>query len=85
MKLTSEIAVLRTELRDVNVKYSALVRTGDGEGRVASLRALHMQRHALMARISEASNGCGRPAVRNVSRWWHSSQPDRPRGTPVAI
>jgi hypothetical protein len=48
-----KIAVLRTQLRDVNIEYSALVRA-DGEGRLVRMDELGRQRRALMALIAKA-------------------------------
>ena len=50
-----EIAVLRTQLRDVNIEYSALVRTKGGEARFARMDELSRGRRALMALIAEAN------------------------------
>ena len=49
-----KIALLRTELRNVNVEYSALVR-GDGEGRLGRMEELRIDRATLMALIAETT------------------------------
>jgi hypothetical protein len=48
-----EIAVLRTKLRDVNIEYSALVRSKSGEDRFVRMGELRVERRALMALIAE--------------------------------
>jgi hypothetical protein len=50
----NEIAALRTQLRNVNIEYSALVRNS-GEGTPSQLDELKVRRRALMARIAEAA------------------------------
>lgn len=49
-----EIVGLRTQLRDVNIEYSALVRTDKGQANAGRLDELKRLRHLLMARIAEA-------------------------------
>src|SRR5262245_44329475 len=48
----SEIAVLRTKLRALNIEYSALVR-GGGEDRCVRKEVLRVERRALMALIAQ--------------------------------
>ena len=48
----SEIAVLRTKLRALNIEYSALVR-GRGEGTRVRMEELRAERRALMALIAQ--------------------------------
>jgi len=48
----SEIAVLRTKLRELNIEYSALVRGKTGEGRFVRMAELRVERRALMALIA---------------------------------
>jgi hypothetical protein len=50
MKNPTEIAVLRTMLRQVNVEYSALVRSAADASKTARLDELRTQRSALMTR-----------------------------------
>jgi hypothetical protein len=47
------IAVLRTKRREVNIEYSALVRSETGEGRFVRMGELRVERRALMALIAE--------------------------------
>jgi len=49
-----EIAVLRTQLRDVNIEYSALVRAKGGGARFVRMDELDRQRRALMTLIADA-------------------------------
>ncbi len=49
-----EIAVLRTQLRDVNIEYSALVRTEGSNARSVRMDELKARRRTLMALIAEA-------------------------------
>jgi hypothetical protein len=51
-----EIAALRTQLRDVNIEYSALVRKKDGQGTVSRMDELKARRRALMALIAEVTH-----------------------------
>jgi hypothetical protein len=53
MQETTEIAALRTRLKNVNVEYSMLLRRGRAALKPAGLEALREQRHVLMARIAE--------------------------------
>lgn len=53
MKDTAEIAALRTMLKNVNVAYSALLRSKGDEEKPAMLEGLKGQRLALMSRIAE--------------------------------
>ena len=50
-----EIAVLRTQLRHVNIEYSALVRTKGGDDRFMKMDELRSRRHALMALIAQTA------------------------------
>jgi hypothetical protein len=51
-----EMGVLRTQLRELNIEYSALVRTAGGdEGRSVRMDELRARRRLLMARIAEAA------------------------------
>jgi hypothetical protein len=47
-----EISAIRTQLRDVNVEYSALVKDKSGEGRFMRMRELRAERAALMALLA---------------------------------
>lgn len=49
----SEIAVLRTKLRALNIEYSTLVRSKTGEGRFVRMGELRVERGALMALIAD--------------------------------
>ena len=49
----SEIAVLRTKLRALNIEYSALVRGRTGEDTCARMGELRVERRALMALIAQ--------------------------------
>ena len=49
----SEIAVLRTKLRELNIEYSALVRRKAGEDTFVRMGQLGVERRALMALIAE--------------------------------
>jgi len=49
----SEIAVLRTKLRALNIEYSTLVRSKTGEGRFVRMAELRVERRELMALIAE--------------------------------
>ena len=51
MQNAHEIFELRTMLRDVNVEYSALVRSKGSPDRRSRMMELKRQRHALMSRI----------------------------------
>jgi hypothetical protein len=57
----SEIGVLRTQLRELNIEYSALVRTAGSEAKFARMEELRASRRVLMARIAEATT---QPPVR---------------------
>lgn len=48
----SEIAVLRTKLREVNVEYSMLVRNKAGETRFVRMGQLRSERRALVDLIA---------------------------------
>jgi hypothetical protein len=50
----SEIAVLRTKLRELNTKYSALVRGKAGQGGFLRMGELWVERQGLMALIAAA-------------------------------
>ena len=50
-----ELGVLRTQLRELNIEYSALVRTGGGEAKSARMEELKARRRVLMARIADAT------------------------------
>jgi hypothetical protein len=47
------VTQLRTQLREVNIEYSVLVRTKGGEDRFVRLDELKARRRALMALIAE--------------------------------
>jgi hypothetical protein len=49
----TELTVLRTKLRELNMEYSALVRAKRGEGAVARMAALRMERRVVMSLIAE--------------------------------
>ena len=49
----SEMALLRTKLREVNIEYSALLRKKVEEQRYARMGELRAERQALMALIME--------------------------------
>jgi len=49
---TAEIAPLRTMLKNVNVEYSAVLRTKAQESKLARLEGLKSQRLALMSHIA---------------------------------
>ena len=49
----SEIAVLRTQLRELNIEYSALVRGKMGEGSFVRMEQLRAERRALMALVAQ--------------------------------
>ena len=59
MKNPTEIAVLRTMLRQVNVEYSALVRSIADASKTARLDELRTQRLALMTWIAELGSSVG--------------------------
>lgn len=48
----TELSIIRTKLRDVNVEYSSLVRAKAGEGRFVRMHELKAERHALMALLA---------------------------------
>jgi hypothetical protein len=50
----SEIALLRTKLREVNIEFSALVRKKAGQRWFARMGELRLERRALMTLIAEA-------------------------------
>jgi hypothetical protein len=52
----SEIRVLRTQLRELNIEFSALVRAPGGDGNTAKKDELRARRRLLMARIAEAED-----------------------------
>jgi hypothetical protein len=49
---TEELSAIRTKLRNVNVEYSALVRSKAGEDRFVRMHELRAERQALMARVA---------------------------------
>ena len=53
MNDTVEIGALRTMLKDVNVRYSTMLRSKGNEEKPAMLEGLRGQRLALMSRIAE--------------------------------
>ena len=55
MMHVEEIVVLRTRLRDVNMAYSALVRSKGGDDTFVKMDELRMRRQALMALIAKAA------------------------------
>jgi len=57
----TELSIVRTKLRDVNVEYSALVRAKAGEGRFVRMHELKAERQALMA-LMAGLGGTGRVA-----------------------
>jgi hypothetical protein len=59
----NELCVLRTQLRELNIEYSALVRAMSGEASSARMAELRSRRQLLMARIAEAAPH-SRPAAR---------------------
>jgi hypothetical protein len=52
-----KIAVLRTQLRQVNIEYSALVRNKTGEVGFVRMGKLRVERRAPMALINEEGLG----------------------------
>lgn len=52
----NEIAALRTELRAVNMEFSALLRTPGIDAAAPRMAELKMRRGALMSRIAAAAN-----------------------------
>ena len=59
----NEIARLRTQLREVNIEYSALVRSKGSDDRFLRMDELKVRRLALMALIANAERDRGqRPA-----------------------
>ena len=48
----NELCVLRTQLRELNIEYSALVRAMSGEASSARMAELRSRRQLLMARIA---------------------------------
>ena len=56
MTYANEIAGLRTQLREVNMEFSALVRHQDADDCVARLEQLKVRRAALMAMIANTSS-----------------------------
>jgi hypothetical protein len=48
----SEIAVLRTKLRELNIEYSSLVRAKTGEGGFLRMEEVRVERQGLMALIA---------------------------------
>ena len=59
MTHVDEIARLRTQLREVNIEYSALVRGQGGEDRFVRMDELKVRRLALMAVIAKAARDLG--------------------------
>jgi hypothetical protein len=57
-----EIA-LRTKLRELNIEYSALVRSKTGERRFVRMGELTLERRGLMALIAENQFQLGRTAA----------------------
>jgi hypothetical protein len=51
----NEIGLLRTQLRELNIQYSALVRTAPGDVSSAKMDELRARRRLLMARIAEVT------------------------------
>jgi hypothetical protein len=49
---TAELSAIRTKLRNVNVEYSALVRSKAGEDRFVRMHELRAERQALMALVA---------------------------------
>jgi hypothetical protein len=66
MKNPTKIAVLRTMLRQVNVEYSALVRSAADASKTARLDELRTQRSALMTRIAELGSSVGDMLLRQT-------------------
>ena len=62
MRDDGEIVRLRTQLRTINIEYSALVRSTSGEDRALRLDELNARRRAVMALIAQASHGQRVPA-----------------------
>ena len=59
-----EVCLLRTRLRQVNVEFSALLRSGAGEGRFVRMNELKAERKVLMALMArEAAVGSRRHSV----------------------
>ena len=56
MRDGSDLVRLRTQLRAVNIEYSALVRSPGGEDRMLRLGELNIRRKALMALIAQATH-----------------------------
>lgn len=55
MTHVNEIARLRTQLREVNIEYSALVRGKGGDNRFVRMDELKVRRLALMALIAKSA------------------------------
>ncbi len=51
-----DIGLLRTQLRELNIEFSALVRAPGGEGTAAKKDELSARRRLLMAHIAEAAD-----------------------------
>jgi hypothetical protein len=51
----NDICVLRTQLRELNIEYSALVRKAAGETCAARMDELRVRRRLLMSLIAEAA------------------------------
>lgn len=50
----TDLSIIRTKLRAVNVEYSALVKAKAGEGRFVRMHELKTERQALMALMAGA-------------------------------
>jgi hypothetical protein len=61
-----EISAIRTQLRDVNVEYSALVKDKSGEGRFMRMRELRSERAALMALLARDCMPAFRGSLRGM-------------------
>lgn len=57
----SGVSALRTQLRQVNLEYSALVRERSGEGRFVRMGELRAERRTLMALMAARAKGACRP------------------------
>ena len=62
----SQLSALRTQLRDVNVEYSALRRENHSAGRFVRMETLKAERQALMALLAPANSRLNGTAPENA-------------------
>ena len=77
----TDIGMLRTQLRAINMEYSVLLRARAGEKRFVRLAELKAERLALMSMIAGSEEGA--PKAPGLAR--HHPGPQRPPLAPEAV